>query len=130
MKKMIIIAGLLAASVASFETAQASVKSAKAAKAEKQAKAKAAAAKPLAATKPPASKPAVSKANVSRDIRFNGSQVDGKYLSAGESIAEVESDKEMAALIGIRKNFHDRLNEEKSKLQANSSQTASSGKGQ
>lgn len=61
---------------------------------------------------------------LSRDVRFNGSQVNGKYLSAGESIAEVEGDKDMGALIGIRKNFHDRLSAEKNRLQA-----AGSGKG-
>ncbi len=126
MKKMMIIAGLLAASL----TANASVKSAKAAK---HSKAKAAATKAAAAkssAEPKTATAAAAKKNVSRDISFSGSQVDGKYLSAGESIAEVEGDKEMGALIGIRKNFHDRLNEEKLKLQANSSQTASSGKGQ
>ncbi len=127
MNKMMIIVGLLAASL----TANASVKSAKAAKhtKAKAAATKAAAAKSSAEPKAAASGTAAKK-NVSRDISFSGSQVDGKYLSAGESIAEVEGDKEMGALIGIRKNFHDRLNEEKLKLQANSSQTASSGKGQ
>jgi hypothetical protein len=62
------------------------------------------------------------KGNVSRDIRFNGSTVDGKYLSAGESIAEVEGEKNMGALIGIRKNFRDRLASENARL--------ASGKGQ
>lgn len=77
-------------------------------------------------TKTAAAAPAAAvKKSVSRDIRFNGSQVDGKYLSAGESIAEVEGEKEMSSLIGIRKNFRDRLKDEKARLQA-----ATSGKGQ
>lgn len=58
----------------------------------------------------------VKKSNVSRDIRFNGSTVDGKYLSAGESIAEVEKEKTMGTLIGIRKNFRDKLNAENARL--------------
>lgn len=72
---------------------------------------------------------AVSKKKLSRDIRFNGSQVDGKYLSAGESVAEVEGEKEMGALIGIRKNFRDRLRAENERLQANQG-ASSAGKGQ
>lgn len=68
--------------------------------------------------------PAASKSKLSKDISFSGSSVDGKYLSAGDSIAEVEGDKEMGALIGIRKNFHDRLGAEQARLQA-----AQSGKG-
>jgi hypothetical protein len=71
-----------------------------------------------------------SKSKLSKDVRFSGSQVDGKYLSAGESIAEVEGDKEMGALVGVRKNFHDRLKLETARLEKNSSQaSAPSGKG-
>lgn len=73
---------------------------------------------------------AVSKKKLSKDISFNGSQVDGKYLSAGESVAEIEGDKDMGALIGIRKNFRDRLKTETTRLQAQTSQSATSGKGQ
>lgn len=57
-----------------------------------------------------------SPKKVSTDIRFSGSQVDGKYLSAGESIAEVEGEKKMGTLIGIRKNFRDKLNAENARL--------------
>jgi hypothetical protein len=70
-----------------------------------------------------------SQKKLSRDVRFNGSQVDGKYLSAGESIAEVEGDKDMGALIGIRKNFHDRLGAEKIRLANSNGTAAASGKG-
>ena len=58
------------------------------------------------------------KAKLSRDISFRGSQVDGKYLSAGESVAEVESEKNMGALMGIRKNFRDKLAVERDRLKA------------
>lgn len=58
------------------------------------------------------------KAKLSTDISFSGSKVDGKYLSAGESIAEVEPEKELNALIGIRKNFRDRLSSERARLKA------------
>ena len=58
------------------------------------------------------------KAKLSRDISFRGSQVDGKYLSAGESVAEVESEKTMGALIGIRKNFRDKLGAERARLKS------------
>ena len=70
------------------------------------------------------------KKKLSKDISFNGANVDGKYLSAGESIAEIEGDKDMGALIGIRKNFRDRSNLEIARLQAQTSQSAVSGKGQ
>ncbi len=76
-----------------------------------------------------ASKTASSQKKLSRDVRFNGSQVDGKYLSAGESIAEVEGDKDMGALIGIRRNFHDRLSAEKVRLATSNGLAATSGKG-
>lgn len=66
------------------------------------------------------------KKKLSKDISFTGAAVDGKYLSAGESIAEVEGDKDMGALIGIRKNFHDRLNDETARLQT---ARAAAGKG-
>lgn len=71
------------------------------------------------------------KSKLSKDIRFSGSQVDGKYLSAGESIAEVEGDKEMGALVGVRKNFRDRLKTETARLAnaQNEPQAARSGKG-
>ena len=72
---------------------------------------------------------ATPKAKVSKDIRFSGSQVDGKYLSAGESIAEVEGDKEMGALVGVRKNFRDLLKVETARLEKNQQASAQSGKG-
>ena len=61
---------------------------------------------------------APKKGRLGTDFSFAGSRVDGKYLSAGDSIAEVEDEKEMEALIGIRKNFRDRLSAERERLKA------------
>ncbi len=78
--------------------------------------------------KAPAASPraAAKSSKLSKDIRFSGSAVDGKYLSAGESIAEVEGDKEMGALVGVRKNFKDRLKIETARLE-NSQKSAGKG---
>ena len=61
---------------------------------------------------------APKKARLGTDFSFAGSHVDGKYLQAGDSVAEVEDEKEMGALIGIRKNFHDKLAAERARLKA------------
>lgn len=61
---------------------------------------------------------APKKGRLGTDFSFAGSHVDGKFLSAGESIAEVEDEKELSALIGIRKNFRDRLGAERARLKA------------
>lgn len=66
-------------------------------------------------TSTPASAPAKKK-NLSRDVVFSGSAVDGKYHSAGEGVAQVEDEKDLNMLIGIRKNFRDRLGAEREKL--------------
>lgn len=58
------------------------------------------------------------KKNLSRDVVFSGSAVDGKYHSAGEGVAQVEDEKDLNMLIGIRKNFRDRLGAERAKLAA------------
>ncbi|MES2963924.1 MAG: hypothetical protein V4760_08540 [Bdellovibrionota bacterium] len=61
---------------------------------------------------------APKKGRLGTDFSFAGSRVDGKFLSAGDSIAEVEDEKEMGALIGIRKNFRDRLGAERARLKS------------
>lgn len=61
---------------------------------------------------------APKKGRLGTDFSFAGSRVDGKYLSAGESIAEVEDEKGLDNLIGIRKNFRDRLGNERARLKA------------
>lgn len=61
---------------------------------------------------------APKKGRLGTDFAFSGSSVDGKYLSAGDSIAEVEDEKSLGALIGIRKNFRDKLDTERARLKA------------
>ncbi len=71
-------------------------------------------------SKSPAKKAAATSAGkqkLSRNLSFSGSAVDGKYHSAGESIANVESEKSLSALMGIRKNFRDRLSSEQARLE-------------
>jgi hypothetical protein len=58
------------------------------------------------------------KGRLGTDFAFSGSAVDGKYLSAGDSIAEVEDEKSLGALIGIRKNFRDKLDTERARLKS------------
>jgi hypothetical protein len=47
--------------------------------------------------------------NLSRDIRFGDSSVYGKYQLANEGTAEVENEKTLDDLLGVRTNFKDRL---------------------
>lgn len=56
------------------------------------------------------------KDNLSRDMVFTGTDINGKYLSAGESVATVETEKNLNQLIGMRKDFRDRLAAEKERL--------------
>jgi hypothetical protein len=58
---------------------------------------------------------------MSREIVFDGSNVNGRYHSAGEAVARVESEKELNNLIGVRKDFKDRLAMERARLKAPSS---------
>ena len=58
------------------------------------------------------------QANLSREIVFDGSNVNGRYHSAGEAVARVESEKELNNLIGVRKDFKDRLAMERARLKA------------
>ncbi|MGE0762295.1 MAG: hypothetical protein AB7N80_03345 [Bdellovibrionales bacterium] len=43
------------------------------------------------------------------DIRFNGTEVGGKYQSAGEAVTTVENEKPLIDLIEPRREFKDRL---------------------
>ncbi|MES2857419.1 MAG: hypothetical protein V4692_16225 [Bdellovibrionota bacterium] len=58
------------------------------------------------------------KPKLSRNLSFSGSAVDGKYHSAGESIAQVESEKSLSMLMGIRKNFRDRIGADMRRLES------------
>lgn len=43
------------------------------------------------------------------DIRFNGTEVDGKYQSGGDAVATVENEKPLIEMIEPRREFKDRL---------------------
>lgn len=53
---------------------------------------------------------------LSRDVVFDGSVVNGKYLAAGEAVSTVESEKSLGNLIGLRADFKDRLAAERQRL--------------
>ena len=55
---------------------------------------------------------------LSRDVVFDGSVVNGKYLSSGEAVSTVENEKSLGNLIGMRSDFKDRLTEERARLRA------------
>jgi hypothetical protein len=59
---------------------------------------------------------ATASANLSRDIVFDGASVNGKYHSAGEAVAKVETEKKLNDLIGMRRDFKDRLMAERERL--------------
>ncbi len=60
-------------------------------------------------------KPA-SGTKLSREIVFDGSNVNGQYHSAGEAVAKVEQEKKMNRLIGIRSDYKDRMSAERERL--------------
>jgi hypothetical protein len=66
--------------------------------------------------KRPITTPKAQSARLSRDIVFDGSNVNGQYHSAGEAVAKVEQEKKMNSLIGIRQDFKDRLSAERDRL--------------
>lgn len=56
--------------------------------------------------------------NLSTDVVFDGSLVNGKYHTAGEAVTTVETEKKMNELVGFRRDFKDRLALERAKLNA------------
>lgn len=54
--------------------------------------------------------------NLSREVIFDGSMVNGRYHMAGEAVATVEDEKPLNDLIGLRRDFKDRLADEYSRL--------------
>ncbi len=64
----------------------------------------------LSATK---SKARPVKSKLSTEVDFNDRLVGGKYQYATESITTVENDKILDDLIGVRKNFSDRISRSK-----------------
>jgi hypothetical protein len=77
-------------------------------------------AKPQAVKKQTAKKSAgiSDSSKLSRDVVFDGSFVNGRYHSAGEAVAKVETEKEMVDLIGLRRDFKDRLSSERTRLKS------------
>lgn len=57
---------------------------------------------------------ASSATKLTTDAEFGDQLVNGQYQVPFEAISTVENEKSIDALIGVRKNFHDRI--EKSKL--------------
>ena len=56
--------------------------------------------------------------------------IDGKYLAGGEMVTKVEQEKKLNQLIGLRRDFRDRLRVERenlSRLQKSSAKTESGG---
>lgn len=47
--------------------------------------------------------------NLSTNVRFDSDTVYGKYQYADEALATVEDEKLMTTLLGVRKDFKDRL---------------------
>lgn len=68
--------------------------------------------------KPKTTRAKSSSKKLSRDVVFDGSVVNGKYLSAGEAVSTVESEKTLNDLIGMRGDFKDRLTAEKQRLKS------------
>ena len=51
-----------------------------------------------------------------REVVFTGSTVNGKYHSAGEAVTKVEQEKQLNDLIGMRRDYKDRLAAERDRL--------------
>ena len=62
-------------------------------------------------------KPISGAGNLQREVIFDGSNVNGQYHQAGEAVAKVEQEKKMNDLIGMRRDYKDRLASEKERLQ-------------
>lgn len=57
-----------------------------------------------------------SARKVSRELIFDGTDVNGRYHSSGGAVAKVEQEKKMNSLIGLRGDFKDRLRDERERL--------------
>jgi hypothetical protein len=62
-----------------------------------------------AGAKPAQEKPTKKASELRTDIRFSGTDVDGKYQVPGEALATVENEKSLMDLIEPRREFKDRL---------------------
>lgn len=112
MKTLIILVSLLAVGTVSASTS-ASHKTKKAAAKpttsflSKKTMAKTEASQVSTAEKTPAAQP--SKSGLSTDVRFGDQSVGGKYQLPMEALSVVENEKSIDDLIGVRKNFQDRV---------------------
>lgn len=62
----------------------------------------------------PKAKTSKKKPKLSTSVDFTDRTVGGKYLFSTEAITTVENDKHLDDLIGVRKNFKDRLDRSES----------------
>lgn len=53
--------------------------------------------------------------NLSTDIQFSDASVRGKYQVGMEAIGAVENEKSLEDLLGVRKNFKDRIQQDESR---------------
>jgi|GEM_PF-4572738 len=60
--------------------------------------------------------PSKAKGKLSREVVFDGSVVNGKYLASGEAVSTVENEKKLNNLIGMRADFKDRLEDQRAQL--------------
>ena len=60
--------------------------------------------------------PSKTKGKLSREVVFDGSVVNGKYLASGEAVSTVENEKKLNNLIGMRADFKDRLEDQRAQL--------------
>lgn len=51
-----------------------------------------------------------------QEIVFDGTAINGRYLTSGEAVSTVEQEKNLNNLMGWRKNFKDRLTTERVRL--------------
>lgn len=61
-------------------------------------------------------RPSAGNSRLQREVVFDGSTVSGQYHAAGEAVAKVEQEKKMNDLIGMRRDFKDRLAAERERL--------------
>lgn len=69
----------------------------------------------LAASSKKSKKPKVRVSKVSTDIKFDDHVIGGQYPKALESITTVENEKDLDDLLGVRKDFKDRLKQSESR---------------
>lgn len=87
------------------------------------------AAKPKHAKSLARAKVKLSSKPLQREVVFDGSTVSGQYHSAGEGVTKVEQEKKMNDLIGMRRDFKDRLVSERQRLKSGTTAQADTERG-